>query len=450
MKRKGNLYEEFISEKHWQESYEKALAGKVNRYCVKRVLEKGPAYLENIRQQVINGTFEFKGYKEHTIYEPKERKIYVARIAERIYHWACMIILERVFEPTFIFDSYSCRKNKGQHKCSRRCYQMVQRNNYCLKLDISKFYPSINHKILKECLIRKIKDKKFLEANFKIIDSHNKNTGTGIPIGNYSSQIFGNIYMTKLDRFVKDKLKCKDYLRYCDDFCLFSNDKTYLNYCKYEIIRFVTNDLKMNLSKCSLFKVRQGVDFVGYRHFKNYILVRKRTAKAIKARMKKITGILESGIPLKARKVLHYFGQTASAFGWCKHANAFNFINKFNILNNLEVLKMKFEDICQELTYYKERKRSSLKDLVDKRFLIIAFALVEKKKEEDKEALKLKINVDGEERQIITKSSVIIRDLKQALEYQRENNIKVFPLDVLLRKSKNGNYYYFESGDNNK
>lgn len=209
MKRINNLWEEFTSQEHWFEARKRALRGKVKKYCVKAIMRKGDEYLEKIRQDVINGTFEFKGYKEHTIYEPKERKIFVARIEERIYHWASMMITERIFEPTFIFDSYCCRKNKGQHKCSDKCKEIVKHNNYCLKLDISKFYPNINHKILKECLARKIKDIKFLNALYAIIDSHNKDTGKGIPIGNYSSQIFGNIYMTKLDMFVKHTLKCK-------------------------------------------------------------------------------------------------------------------------------------------------------------------------------------------------------------------------------------------------
>ena len=95
-------------------------------------MRKGDEYLEKIRQEVINESFQFKGYKEHTIYEPKERKIFVARIEERIYHWASMMITERIFEPTFIFDSYCCRKNKGQHKCSDKCKEIVKHNNYCL------------------------------------------------------------------------------------------------------------------------------------------------------------------------------------------------------------------------------------------------------------------------------------------------------------------------------
>lgn len=232
MKRINNLWHEFTSQENWFIARKRALQGKVKKFCVKAIMRKGDEYLEKIRQEVINGTFEFKGYKEHTIYEPKERKIYVARIEERIYHWASMMIAERIFEPTFIYDSYCCRKNKGQHKCSARCKEIVKHNDYCLKLDISKFYPNINHNILKDCLARKIKDVKFLNALYAIIDSHNKDTGKGIPIGNYSSQIFGNIYMTKLDMFVKHTLKCKNYLRYCDDFCLFSNDKKYLNWCK--------------------------------------------------------------------------------------------------------------------------------------------------------------------------------------------------------------------------
>lgn len=441
MKRKGNLYSEFISKEHWELAYKNALRGKVSKYCVQRVLAKGKEYLEQIRQEVINHTFEFKGYVEHTIYEPKERKIYVARIPERIYHWACMIIIERIFEPTFIIDSYSCRKKKGQHKCSKKCAKIVKRNKYCLKLDISKFYPSINHEILKDCLRKKIKDKQFLEANFAIIDSHNKETETGIPIGNYSSQIYGNIYMTKMDMFVKHILKCKDYLRYCDDFCLFSNNKEYLNWCKQKIIKFVTNDLKMKLSKCDLFKTSQGVDFVGYRHFPKYILIRKRTAKKIKRRCKRLAFKLTQ--PVGFKEAERMMGQAASSYGWSKHANSFNFLNKTNLENLLKEVKMKFTEIRKNLPYYKSRNMK-IQDFIDKTFEIYKWEYSKLDQDPEKKSIKLTVKYNGEKKVFATKAAVIIRDLEEILAYQRESGVKCFPLEVTLRQNKEKRYFYFE------
>ena len=449
MKRINNLWEEFTSQEHWFEARKRALRGKVKKYCVKAIMRKGDEYLEKICQDVINGSFQFKGYKEHTIYEPKERKIFVARIEERIYHWASMMITERIFEPTFIFDSYCCRKNKGQHKCSDKCKEIVKHNNYCLKLDISKFYPNINHKILKECLARKIKDIKFLNALYAIIDSHNKDTGKGIPIGNYSSQIFGNIYMTKLDMFVKHTLKCKHYLRYCDDFCLFSNDKKYLNWCKEKIIEFVTNELDMKLSKCDLFKTKQGVDFVGYRHFPQYTLVRKRTAKKVKKRMLKIQYKLKN-YELTQKELFKMNGQVASSYGWCKHADSYRFMKKYKIEECLKEIIMRYAEFKNKL-HTNKMLSMKINDFINKEITIIGWEYYKKndndEDDKNKEAVKtVKIHLiyNGEEKIIITKASVIIRDLEEISQLEKEKNTKIFPFDATLKKDTKRNYFYFE------
>lgn len=335
MKRKGYLWERFVSKENWDKAVKSALKGKKSLFSVKRFLSRGESYSEELRQQIINGTFDFQGYNTKTIYEPKVRKLYISRLEERFYHWACMILIEQIFEPTFIHDSYACRKGKGQHACSKRCMEMVRNNKYCLKLDISKFYPSINQDILKKCLRWKIKDERFLQAVFKIIDSyHPDGVQKGVPIGNYSSQIFGNIYMTQLDYFAKQDLKCRFYLRYCDDFILFSNDKAYLNDCKKKIIAFVRDVLDMKLSKCDLFPTSRGVDFVGYRHFDGYILVRKRTAKRMKRRFK----ILMSQIHKGKITIKQALGKVASAIGWTKHANAYHLTQKMKLFEIKDML----------------------------------------------------------------------------------------------------------------
>lgn len=328
MKRHGNLWAEFTSKENWDLAVKNALKGKKSLFSVQRFLEQGEGYTEKLRQQVIDGTFEFRGYNTKMIYEPKKRKLYISRLEERFFHWACMLIIDRIFEPTFIHDSYSCRKKKGQHVCSTRCVEFVRNNDYCLKMDISKFYPSMNQDILKKCLRQRIKDERFLHALDQIIDSfHPDGVHRGVPIGNYSSQIFGNIYMTQLDRYVKDVLKCKCYQRYCDDFILYSNDKKYLNECKHKLIAFVHDVLDMKLSKCDLFPTKRGVDFVGYRHFKDFVLVRKATAKRMKRRMCNLDDHVNKGyITLKQA-----MGKVSSCYGWLKHANSYNFAKKINL-----------------------------------------------------------------------------------------------------------------------
>ena len=339
VKRTGNLYEEFISKEHWKLAAEKALKGKKKLLSVKRLLDKGEDYIEELRQQVIDGTFEFRGYTTKTIYEPKERKLYIARLEERIYHWACMMLVERIFEPVFIHDSYSCRKGKGQHRCSLKCMELTRNCEYALKLDMRKFYPSIDQEIMKKRLAWKIKDKKFLEANYKIIDSFRANDRVGVPIGNYSSQIYGNIYMTPLDYFIKEKLGCKYYARYCDDLVLGSNDKKQLKEWKNRIVDFIKIENNMTISRSKIQKVSNGVDFVGYLHFKEYKRLRKKTARKI---FKRTFFLLEKYF-VKEITAESAEGSLASAIGWCRHANTYH----FRLLIKLKKLKNYFR---QEVT----------------------------------------------------------------------------------------------------
>lgn len=196
--------------------------------------------------------------------------------------------------------------------------EFVRKYKYCLKLDISKFYPSVNHDILYEIVRRKIKCKDTLWLIKNIIYSFpgRKN----VPIGNFTSQWFGNLYLNELDQFLKHEHHVKNYIRYCDDFCLFHDDKKYLNDMMRIIRDFILTRLKMTFSKCDLFPVSRGVDFLGYRHFPKYMLVRRSTAKRVKKRLKALPWLLAKG----KITIDQYRGSLASTKGWLKWANAHN------------------------------------------------------------------------------------------------------------------------------
>ena len=195
--------------------------------------------------------------------------------------------------------------------------EYVRRNKYCLKCDVSKFYPSVDHNTLYGILQHKIKCQDTLWLIKNIIYSYPD--GKNIPIGNYTSQWFGNLYLNELDTYVKHTLKCRDYLRYCDDFCLFSDSKKYLSKAAESIKGFL-NRLQLTLSKCQLFPVTHGVDFLGYRHFRKYILLRKSTAKRVKKRLSAMPWLLENGKITKER----FCSSLASTWGWLKWADTYN------------------------------------------------------------------------------------------------------------------------------
>lgn len=350
MKRYGKLWEKIISKENFEEAYRKSKKHKSKFKAVIKFQTDWEKKLEDVRQLLITKTFHTAKYKKKTVFEPKKRVIYVLPYQpDRIVQHALMNVLTPIFEKLFITDSYACIKNRGQHKGSLRCMEFVRRNKFCLKCDIRKFYPSIDQKILYSMLERVIKDKDTLWLLKDIVFSFTDNNYKNVPIGNLTSQWFGNFYLTKLDRFVKQELRIKDYVRYCDDFCLFHNDKKYLHECKRRIEEFIKTELALTFSKADVFNTKQGIDFLGYRHFDNYILLRKNTAKRIIRRFKELPENRKNGIITEEQ----YRATISSAYGWLKHANTHNLQMKLNLQ---ELRKEIQEEIEKERKIRKEQK----------------------------------------------------------------------------------------------
>lgn len=314
MKTYSNLWETFVSRENFDIAFHDSQKGKKNQRQVIEFNKNAEVNLEKIRQDVINGKFHTSKYKSMVIFEPKKRIIYkLPYNPDRIVQHAVMNVLRPILEGMFIFDSYACVEGKGQMRASRRCSQFVRRNQYCLKCDVHHFYPSINHDILSVMLHSKIKDEKFMQVIDDIVYSFEGESNA--PIGNYTSQWFGNFYLTALDYYIKQELHIKDYLRYCDDFILFSNDKKYLHECRKKIETFLWDKLRLTYSKAFVFDTKQGVDFCGYRTFGKYLLLRKSTSKRLKHRVTKVYVTYD-----EKRKQ----SSIASTLGWLKHCNSYN------------------------------------------------------------------------------------------------------------------------------
>lgn len=320
MKRHGNLYEKLTSAENLYLAWHEARRGKSSKAAVRRFERNPEANLAKIRESLVQKTYQPSNYKTKMIYEPKKRLIYILPFdPDRIVHHALMQVVEPIWTGLFISDSYACIRGRGLHAGSRRTMEFVRRNKFCLKLDISKFYPSVDHAIMFNIIQRKIKCPDTLDLFKKII--YSVPDGKNVPIGNYTSQWMGNLYMTEVDMFVKHTLHIKDYVRYCDDFCLFHDDKALLGRAAREIEQFIAERLALKLSKCDLFPVSRGVDFLGYRHFPGYILLRKSTSIRIRRRLGKLPGLLAAGEITLDR----FRGAIASVNGWMKWANAHNF-----------------------------------------------------------------------------------------------------------------------------
>jgi RNA-directed DNA polymerase len=302
------------------EAYGRARKGKSAMRNVIAFDRDAEAQLALIRESLLAKTFTTSKYQEKVIFVPKKRIIYVLPFnPDRIVQHAVMRILEPIWDGLMIFDSYACRANKGQHAGSRRTMEFVRRFKYCFKADISKFYPSVDHDVLAGIVRQKIKCRDTLWLLDDIIYSFPG--GKNVPIGNFTSQWFGNLYLHELDRLVKHSYKIPAYLRYCDDFCLFSDSKRQLQEMKVALGEFLADRLKLKYSYAEVFPTSHGVDFLGYRHFpKGYILLRKSTAQRVKRRLRLLPKLLAMG------KITpdQYRSSLASTRGWLRWANTRN------------------------------------------------------------------------------------------------------------------------------
>ncbi|HUM50462.1 MAG TPA: RNA-directed DNA polymerase [Chitinophagales bacterium] len=269
--------------------------------------------LMNLHAMLYNKNYKTSNYTKFTIYEPKEREIYrLPYNPDRITHHAIMNVLEPVFVRCFIAHTYSCIKGRGIHGAARDVKQALQDKTgtqYCLKLDIKKFYPSIDHDVLKQLLRRKFKDNDLLWLLDEIIDSTD-----GLPIGNYLSQYFANFYLSYFDHWLKETKAVKYYFRYADDIVILADNKQYLHAILAEIKHYLQTDLKLTVKdNYQVFPVdARGIDFVGYVFYHTHIRLRK-SIKQNFARM------LAKN---KNQKSI------ASYNGWAVHCNSINLMKK--------------------------------------------------------------------------------------------------------------------------
>ena len=268
-----------------------------------------------LHRELKEKTYIPKPYQEFFVCDPKLRHIHKASVGDRVVHQALYRKLYKVFDPQFIYDSYSCRNGKGTHKGVQRLSDFMRKlskNNsqkiWYLKCDVTKFFDSIDHQLLKQKIALKVKDENTLWLCNRIIDSFSKSTGKGLPLGNVTSQLFANIYLHEFDHFMKHTLQTKYYVRYCDDFVILNTDKKYLEKITIDIQDFLLQKLGLHIhpEKIMLHKISQGIDFLGYVTFPSHKVIRTSTKKRMFRKLKKkpIESVLQS-----------YVGITKHAYG---------------------------------------------------------------------------------------------------------------------------------------
>jgi len=320
--------------------------GKRKQNRVEKILNNLDVYAKKIQLMLVNKTYHPSRYIEKTIEDGSSKKVRTIckpmYYPDQIIHWALILQIQPIIMKGMY--EYSCGSVSGRgtsygQKAVRKWLDKDRKGTkYCLKMDVSKFYPSINNQILKDMFRGKIKDADCLWLIDVIIDS-----SKGLPIGNYTSQWFSNFFLQGLDHYIKEQLGVKYYVRYVDDLVVLGGNKKVLHKARKDVSDYLNSiGLKMK-GDWQVFKVSsRAIDFLGFRFFRNKTILRKRNALRIRRRIAKI----------KKKKYLNYKDACAvvSYWGWIKRSDSFNFYNK-NIRPTISVGKAK-----KAVSYYAKSK----------------------------------------------------------------------------------------------
>jgi retron-type reverse transcriptase len=306
MKRYGNLYSEIINFENILLSSRQAQKGKRFRDNVLDFNYHLETELIRLQKQLTDKTYQPGAYRTFCLTNPKSRLISAAPYRDRVVHHALCNIIVPIFERTFVADSYANRLGFGTHRALNKFTHFARNSRYVLQCDIRKYFPSIDHIILKELIRRKIKCADTLWLIDTIIDNSNEqeividyfpgddlltpvSRRRGLPIGNLTSQFFSNIMLNNFDHFVKEQLKISKYVRYVDDFALFSDDRKLLANARLAIEEYLTKlRLKIHPVKSQLFETKIGASFLGFRVFSDRIRVRNSNLHQARRRLKRL------------------------------------------------------------------------------------------------------------------------------------------------------------------
>lgn len=349
MKRYGHLYEKIYDMENLKLAHQHAKKGK-GWYAEVQMIDSDPdKYLKELQDMLINKTYHTSEYEvfyknEHG----KTRKIYkLPYFPDRVAQWAILQVIEPYLIKHLISDTFSAIPDRGIHKGLSRVKKAVQHDvpncQYCLKIDARYYYQSVNHDILKQKYRKMFKDNDLLWILDEIIDSINTaededlvsiylldediDPNTGIPIGNYLSQYSGNYYFSDFDHWMKEVKHVKYYFRYMDDIVILARTKEELHQLLKEINEYFHNNMKLEIKKnYQVFPTYvRGIDYLGYRVFVSYVLLRKQTCKDMKNKMVKIRKKVESG------NMMNYseWCSINSYKGWTDYGNCFRLTQKY-------------------------------------------------------------------------------------------------------------------------
>ena len=325
-----NKYDKYLTYEKLLEAHIKSRKGKGYRKEVIEFNLKQEEYTMWLYEELKEMKYKHGGYTIFYVKEPKLRKIEKARYIDRIVHrWIVDNFLEPYFIPRFVNTTYACIKNKGMHKA---CLEVQKEMKHCkriweeyyiLKMDVAKYFNSIDKEILVQILEKRIKDEKLMKLIKQIIYVQKREKG--IEIGNYTSQMFANIYLNEIDQYVKNELNVKYYFRYMDDSVLMVKTKKEAKEVLEKITIFLKEELKLELnSKTQIFKNKQGVNFCGYKINEYRLKIRDKGKRKLKKKIKKLKEKIKQG-EMTSKEAKKYI---TGHIGYIQIANVRNLSNK--------------------------------------------------------------------------------------------------------------------------
>lgn len=324
------MYSKIYSMDNLKLAHKNARKDKTYYREVKMVDADEEYYLSKIQEMLKNKTYEVSDYVISVINDKgKSRELCkLPYYPDRIIQWAIMLQIEFVFMKVFTDFTCASIRNRGIHRASKLLNRHLKDEigtMYCLKVDINKFYPNVKHEILKRLLRKKFKDKDLLELLDKIIDS--TSSGKGVPIGSYLSQFLANFYLAYFDHWLKEEIKLQYVIRYMDDIVILHHSKAFLHWLKRRMDDYLWEELQLTIKdNWQVFPTAiRGIDYVGYRHFYKFKLLRKSTCKRFKKQMIVIRTKCDAG-----GKLTYSEWCSANSYkGWLKWCDSYRLSEKY-------------------------------------------------------------------------------------------------------------------------
>jgi RNA-directed DNA polymerase len=349
----GGLFERVYDFESLHAAYRRARSGKRDQIEVQKFEQDLEGNLIQLQNELIWGTYQTGRYRTFIVNEPKERVVSALPFRDRVVQHALVAVIEPIWEARFIADNYACRPGRGTHRGADRAEAMLRKVKrehgkvYVLKGDVARYFPSIDHKILKGLFAKRIRCQRTLALLNDIIDSSNQvnqRFGVGVPIGNLVSQLAANVYLHELDLFAKHDLRERYYIRYMDDFVVVHHDKAHLHKILVSIESYLNKNLKLNINKkTQIFPVSvkngRSLDFLGYQIWPTHRRLRRDSITRVCRNLKSLQKFYILGLVNINRVNL-------TVRSWCEHASKADtyrlrksVMRKFILINTIEELE---------------------------------------------------------------------------------------------------------------